>query len=94
MAKLAAARLGAIPGLQVLNEVVLNQVLFRFSYDSLTESVLAEALRHGDMWLSGTSVDGRQAIRLSVSNWQTDEDDIARVVRAFADAATALGLPR
>lgn len=94
MAKLAAARLGAIPGLQVLNEVVLNQVLFRFSDDSLTESMLAEALKLGDMWLSGTSVDGRQAIRLSVSNWQTDEDDIARVVRAFADAATALGLPR
>jgi hypothetical protein len=56
--------------------------------------VLAEALKLGDMWLSGTSVDGRQAIRLSVSNWQTDEDNIARVVRAFADAATALGLPR
>jgi glutamate/tyrosine decarboxylase-like PLP-dependent enzyme len=86
MARLAAERLSALPGVEVLNEVVLNQVLFRCGDDARTDAVLADALATGDIWLSGTKVDGRSAIRLSVSNWQTDEDDIDRVVRSFSAA--------
>ncbi|MDE3131251.1 MAG: aspartate aminotransferase family protein [Acidobacteriota bacterium] len=86
LAALAAERLSGVPGIEIMNEVVLNQVLFRFSDDALTDAVLADALLAGDMWLSGTKVDGRSAIRLSVSNWQTDEGDIGRVVRGFSDA--------
>ena len=77
-------RLSAIPGIEVMNEVVLNQVLFRLSDDSLTDAALAEAQLAGDVWLSGTKIDGRSAIRLSVSNWQTDEKDIERVIRSFS----------
>ena len=91
MARLAAERLGEVPGVRVLNEVVLNQVLFQLSDDARTDAALADALLAGDMWLSGTKVDGRSAIRLSVSNWQTGEDDVERVVRAFSGAIAGLG---
>jgi glutamate/tyrosine decarboxylase-like PLP-dependent enzyme len=83
LARLAADGLGAIPGIELLNEVMLNQVLFRFGDDARTDAALAEVQRAGGVWLSGTKVDGRAAIRLSVSNWQTNEDDIARLIAAF-----------
>ena len=70
--------------------MVLNQVLFRFSDDATTDAVLVESQLGGDVWLSGTRVDGRSAIRLSVSNWQTDERDIERVIEAFAGRTTGL----
>jgi glutamate/tyrosine decarboxylase-like PLP-dependent enzyme len=83
-ATLAADGLRAIDGVEVLNEVVLNQVLFRFADDQRTNAALSDVQRAGAVWLSGTKVDGRSAIRLSVSNWQTSADDVARLIEAFA----------
>jgi len=41
--------------------------------------------------MGGTVWDGRRAIRISVSNWQTSDNDVARTVAAFAAArATSL----
>jgi hypothetical protein len=40
----------------------------------------------GEAWLGGTVWDGRRAIRLSVSCWRTDADDVARTLAAFAAA--------
>ena len=40
----------------------------------------------GEAWMSGTTWDGRPAIRLSVSGWRTTGDDIERTVSAFAQA--------
>jgi cysteine sulfinate desulfinase/cysteine desulfurase-like protein len=37
--------------------------------------------------MSGTVWQDRQAIRISVSNWQTTEEDIDRTVAAFSAAA-------
>jgi hypothetical protein len=37
--------------------------------------------------MSGTTWEGRQAIRISVSNWSTTADDVDRTVAAFASAA-------
>ena len=34
--------------------------------------------------MGGTVWDGRAAIRISVSNWQTTDDDVARTLAAFA----------
>jgi len=47
----------------------------------------------GEAWLSGTAVGGRRAIRLSVSNWQTSDADIARAVAAFRHAARQVSVP-
>ena len=75
-----------LPGCTVVNDVVLNQVLFRFADDETTNAVLTDVQRSGEAWMSGTVWDGRAAIRLSVSNWRTSETDIDRAVAAFESA--------
>src|SRR5581483_7688201 len=79
-----AGGVAELPGCEVLNDVVLNQVLFRFESDEATDASVAAVPPGGEAWLAGTTWDGRRAVRVSVSNWQTSEDDIARAVAAFA----------
>jgi glutamate/tyrosine decarboxylase-like PLP-dependent enzyme len=81
-----AAAIAEVPGVEVLNEVVLNQVLFRLESDERTQAALAAVQESGVAWMSGSTWAGRQAIRISVSNWQTTEEDIDRTVAAFASA--------
>ena len=88
-ARALAAGIAELPGCEVLNDVVLNQVLFRFEEDATTDAVLSAVQESGEAWTSGTTRDGRKAIRLSVSNWQTSEDDVRRTIAAFAAARAA-----
>jgi glutamate/tyrosine decarboxylase-like PLP-dependent enzyme len=81
-----ADQIAVLPGVEVINEVVLNQVLFRFEDDERTDAALAVVQAAGDVWLSGTTWDGRKAIRLSVSNWQTGDEETDLVVDAFRTA--------
>ncbi len=63
----------------ILNDVVLNQVLVRFGNDDdLTRRVIAGVQRDGTCWLGGTTWHDLAAMRISVSNWSTSEED-ARV---------------
>lgn len=87
-ARTFAEGLTDIPGCQLLNEVVINQVLFRFQDDQTTDRVLRRVTDSGTAWMSGTTFNGRRAIRLSVSNWQTSDKDIARTLEAFRNAVT------
>ena len=73
-----------------MNDVVLNQVLFRFEDDTTTDALLRSVQESGEAWMSGTIWDGRSAIRLSVSNWRTTEADIDRTVAAFEAALVAV----
>jgi glutamate/tyrosine decarboxylase-like PLP-dependent enzyme len=82
-----AGEIGELPGVEVLNDVVLNQVLFRFESDARTDDVLRAVQGGGAVWMSGTTWDGRKAIRLSVSNWKTGGDEIDLAVTAFREAA-------
>jgi glutamate/tyrosine decarboxylase-like PLP-dependent enzyme len=75
-------------GAEILNEVVLNQVLFRFGSDEETERFVRRVQEGGEAWLGGTSWDGRFAVRLSVSSWETTEADVERSLAAFAAALT------
>jgi glutamate/tyrosine decarboxylase-like PLP-dependent enzyme len=84
-----AAELAELPGAEVLNEVVLNQVLFRFEDDDRTAAILRAVQESGDAWMSGTTWQEREAIRISVSNWQTSDDDVDRTLAAFARAAAS-----
>ncbi|WP_407951950.1 pyridoxal phosphate-dependent decarboxylase family protein [Plantactinospora sonchi] len=90
-ARTFAAGLAAVPGCQVLNEVVLNQVLFRFGDDRTTDQVLRRVVDSGEAWMSGTTVGAGRAIRMSVSNWQTSDRDIARALAAVQAAAVGVG---
>jgi glutamate/tyrosine decarboxylase-like PLP-dependent enzyme len=82
-------------GAQVLNEVVLNQVLVRLpapdgDHDAHTRRVLARLQHDGTCWMSGTTWNDQAAIRISVSNWSTDEDDVDRSVAAILECAAAV----
>ena len=87
------------PGTTILNDVVLNQALARFSYpgasdadaDAFTREVIAAVQADGTCWLGGTTWHGLAAMRISVSNWSTTEDDadlsVAAILRSRAAVA-------
>jgi glutamate/tyrosine decarboxylase-like PLP-dependent enzyme len=81
-----AEGVSGLPSCEVLNDVVINQVLFRFADDEVTRAVLSDVQSSGEAWMGGSEWDGRAAIRLSVSNWRTTEADIDRTVAAFERA--------
>ena len=85
-----AAAICDLPGCAVLNDVVLNQVLFRFEDDETTHAAPRAVQESGEAWMGGTMWDGRAAIRISVSNWRTTEADIERTVAAFETALVAV----
>jgi glutamate/tyrosine decarboxylase-like PLP-dependent enzyme len=87
-----ADQIAELPGVEVINEVVLNQVLFRFEDDERTAAALTAVQAAGDVWLSGTTWNGRKAIRMSVSNWQTGDEETDLAVDAFR-AAVEMQLP-
>jgi glutamate/tyrosine decarboxylase-like PLP-dependent enzyme len=83
-ARQLAGLLAAESGVQVLNDVVLNQVLVRFGNDDdTTRAVVAGVQDEGTCWLSGTTWHGLAAMRISVSNWATSEEDVARSAAAI-----------
>jgi glutamate/tyrosine decarboxylase-like PLP-dependent enzyme len=87
-AALFAELLGAQPGVEILSDVVLNQVLVRFGDDdAVTQAAVKGVQDDGTCWLSGTTWQGRAAMRISVSNWQTTAADVERSAAAILDAA-------
>jgi len=94
LARRFADRLLATADVDVLNDVVLNQVLVRFraadgDHDTHTRRVLDLVQNDGTCWMSGTTWNGMAAVRISVSNWSTDQDDVDRSVAAIVDCAAA-----
>jgi glutamate/tyrosine decarboxylase-like PLP-dependent enzyme len=85
LAARAADRLRAAPGVRVLNDVVLNQVLVRFDRagTNVSDAVIARIQQESVCWVGGTSWKGERAMRLSVSGWRTTEADIDRSVEAM-----------
>ncbi|MGA8706401.1 MAG: pyridoxal-dependent decarboxylase [Steroidobacteraceae bacterium] len=81
-ARLFAARLAAA-GYSVHNEVVLNQVLVSFGDDRRTRAVVAALQREGTCWCGITVWQGHTAMRISVSNWSTRDEDVERSVAAM-----------
>ncbi len=84
-ARLMAEELARDPRVTVLNDVVLNQVLVRFARDgaNVTDEVIDNVQREGTCWMGGTEWEGEPAMRISVCNWRTTEDDIRRSARAI-----------
>jgi glutamate/tyrosine decarboxylase-like PLP-dependent enzyme len=84
-ARLMGDELARDPRAIVLNDVVLNQVLVRFESGgaNITDEVIDRAQQEGTCWMSGTTWDGEPAMRISVSNWRTTEDDIRRSAEAI-----------
>jgi glutamate/tyrosine decarboxylase-like PLP-dependent enzyme len=97
-ARRMAERLSAHPHARILNDVVLNQVLVRIEppgqdADAATRAVIAAVQQEGTCWLGGTTWHGMAAMRVSVANWSTTEEDIdrsAQAILAAIDSVTAL----
>ncbi|KAB2966118.1 MAG: aspartate aminotransferase family protein, partial [Thermoanaerobaculia bacterium] len=88
--------LGAQPGIEILNEVVLNQVLVRFAppaggdagaSDEFTRETIRRVQASGELWLSGTTWQKKAAMRISVSGWRTTAADVERSAAAILAAA-------
>jgi len=87
-------RIGKLPGAEVLWEPVINQGLVRFldqtpgagdeDHSQITDRVIAAIVGDGQALFSGTTWHGRRAMRVSVSNWQTSEEDVNRTVESVA----------
>jgi glutamate/tyrosine decarboxylase-like PLP-dependent enzyme len=83
-ARTMAGVLRSDPRVEVLNDVDLNQVLVRFhpaaggNVDEFTRSVITRIQQDGTMWAAGTTWHGMAALRISVSNWATDEAEARR----------------
>lgn len=84
-----AAGFSAIPGAEVLNDVVFTQVCVSFGSDERTRAVTERLLADGTAWMSGSRWRDRDVLRVSVSNWSTDEADVEASVDAVRRAALA-----
>ena len=74
-------------GIEVLNDVVINQVLVAFGVDDRTRAVIQKLQSSGECWCGGTQWRDRQAMRISVSSWATTDIDMQRTRDAILDAA-------
>ncbi len=88
-----ADRLRGERGITVLNDIALNQVLVRFanaSGENISKAVASRVQAAGVCWCGGTTWSGEPAMRISVSNWQTTEQDIDRSADSIARAAASI----
>jgi glutamate/tyrosine decarboxylase-like PLP-dependent enzyme len=98
-AQAIVAGIGRLPGTEILWQPVINQGLVRFldpqvtDHDRHTDRVIAAINKTGEAFFGGTMWRGQRAMRVSVCNWRTSEDDVRRTVRAVAQAMAAAAEP-
>ena len=86
--------LRTVDGIEVL-QAEINQVVIGFDDpaglddDAHADRVLARVQEDGTCYVTGTRWHGRSAMRISVSNWRTDEDEVGRSVAAIVHAHRA-----
>ena len=91
--------IGDLAGAEVLCQPVINQGLVRFldpnptateaDHDRRTDQVLAGILASGEALFGGVVWNGKHAMRISVSNWRTNDEDINRTLAAIQTAIAA-----
>jgi glutamate/tyrosine decarboxylase-like PLP-dependent enzyme len=74
-------------GHQVLNYVALNQVVVTFGDAKRTRAVVGALQKEGTCWCGVTEWQGRVAMRISVSSWATNDDDVERSLEAMLRVA-------
>jgi glutamate/tyrosine decarboxylase-like PLP-dependent enzyme len=92
-ARALAQGLGALPDAELVTEPIINQALVRFrdprgdteaDHDRRTDQVIDAINASGEAFFSGATWRGRRVMRISVCNWRTSEDDVARAIAAAA----------
>jgi len=96
LARRFAERLGAEPGIQVLNDVVINQVIANFgsgdtaSRKASTEAVIARVQKDGTCFVGGAQWRDDWVMRISVISAPTTEADIDASAEAIIAAWRAV----
>jgi glutamate/tyrosine decarboxylase-like PLP-dependent enzyme len=80
-----------LPDVVVLAPPTINQALVRFGRngapdDARTDAVVAALQEEGEAWFGATTWRGQRAMRISVCNWATTEDDVNRAIAAVGRA--------
>jgi glutamate/tyrosine decarboxylase-like PLP-dependent enzyme len=91
LARRFATGLDGVDGIEVANDVVLNQVLVGFGADDHTDDVVTRTQRSGTCWMGATTWHGRRLMRISVSSWRTTADDVDRSLDAILAAHRGRG---
>jgi len=82
-ARTLVSRIGGLPGAQVLAQPIVNQGLLRFHDDDRrTEEVIEAIVATGEAFFGASTWRGQRAMRVSVCNWRTSDEDVERAVRA------------
>jgi glutamate/tyrosine decarboxylase-like PLP-dependent enzyme len=81
-----AEQIQGIEGATVLNTVDYTQVCIAFDNDAQTRAVTARLLADGEVWMSGSRWRDRDVLRISVSNWSTDDHDVEVSIGALRRA--------
>jgi glutamate/tyrosine decarboxylase-like PLP-dependent enzyme len=77
-------------GFEILNDVVFNQVLVSFGDDATTRRIIKGIQEEGTCWCGATVWQGRTAMRISVCNWATTDEDVQKSLRAMISTARRL----
>jgi glutamate/tyrosine decarboxylase-like PLP-dependent enzyme len=93
LARSMAETLAKEPGIAILNDVVLNQVIVRFGADTdgergdqLTRDTIARIQQDGVCFAGGATWCGRQVMRISVIGGETSDEDGQRSAEAMINA--------
>ncbi|MEM7225664.1 MAG: aminotransferase class V-fold PLP-dependent enzyme [Pseudomonadota bacterium] len=78
-------------GVEILNDVVLNQVVAAFDDDDRTNQVISSVQQSGECWCGGTRWRDRAAMRISFSSWATTDADVERSLAAILAAHRKAG---
>jgi glutamate/tyrosine decarboxylase-like PLP-dependent enzyme len=91
-ARALVARIGGLPGAEVVWEPTINQGLVRFldpraeatgqDHDRRTDDIIQQIVASGEAFFGGTTWRGKRCMRVSVCNWQTNHADVERAVAA------------
>ncbi len=87
-ARQIAESVAQIDGVEVINDVVYTQVCVTVGDATRTAEVAARLVADGTAWMSASHWGGRDILRISVSNWSTDDDDVRRSVDALRRAVS------
>ncbi|MFK8012921.1 MAG: aspartate aminotransferase family protein [Marinicellaceae bacterium] len=63
-------------GYEVMNDVVLNQVVINFGSEKANIKIMEAVQQEGTCWVGQTHWKGITAMRISVCNWQTNQEDV------------------
>jgi aromatic-L-amino-acid decarboxylase len=88
-ADLFASWIEAEPGWEIVAPHPFSVVCFRREgSDEENEALLERVNASGEMYISGTRLNGRYVLRLAVGNVRTTEDDVARAWELLQDHAS------